>query len=114
MVSDLGDGVGEATPVRLHGLTVGEVVDHRPHGPGRQLITLSVDDERFGELSDELDVRFISGTVFGSTAVELVPTGSGDPLRPAEVLDLGNGGVRRHHHDDHAGLGTTDDRRRQS
>ncbi|MGV6990581.1 Mce family protein [Gordonia amicalis] len=91
VVSDLGDGVGEATPVRLHGLTVGEVVDHRPHGPGRQLITLSVDDERFGELSDELDVRFISGTVFGSTAVELVPTGSGDPLRPAEVLDLGNG-----------------------
>ncbi|MGP3708862.1 Mce family protein [Gordonia paraffinivorans] len=90
VVSDLGDGVGESTPVRLHGLTVGEVVDHRPHGPGRQLITLSVDRDRFGELSDELGVRFISGTVFGSTAVELIPTDSGDPLRPQEVLDLGD------------------------
>lgn len=90
VVSDLGDGVGEATPVRLHGLTVGEVIDHRPHGPGRQLITLSVDDDRFRELSDDLDVRFISGTVFGSTAVELIPTESGAPLRPQEILDLGN------------------------
>ncbi|ANY21816.1 MULTISPECIES: hypothetical protein [Gordonia] len=90
VVADLGDGVGEATPVRLHGLTVGEVVDHRPHGPGRQLVTLSVDGARFGELSDELDVRFISGTVFGSTAVELVPSETGVPLRPRAVLDLGN------------------------
>ncbi|OLT45880.1 Mce family protein [Gordonia sp. CNJ-863] len=90
VVTDLGDGVGESTPVRLRGLTVGEVIDHRPHGPGRQLITLSVDDERFGELSDELGVRFISGTVFGSTAVELVPAGSGAPLRSQQVLDLGN------------------------
>jgi len=90
VVTDLGDGVGESTPVRLHGLTVGEVVDHRPHGPGKQLITLSVDDDRFGELSDDLGVRFISGTVFGSTAVELIPAESGEPLRPQDVLDLGN------------------------
>ncbi|MFE0748958.1 Mce family protein [Gordonia sp. NPDC058843] len=90
VVTDLGDGVGEATPVRLHGLTVGEVVDHRPHGPGHQLVTLSVEGDRFGELSDELDVRFISGTVFGSTAVELIPSGTGESLRPQSVLDLGD------------------------
>ena len=86
----LGDGVSEETSVRLRGTEVGNVVAVEPLGPGRQLVTLSVDTDDAPLLSTSLQTRFVSSNVFGSTAFELIPRPGGDPVTPGATLHLGD------------------------
>lgn len=85
----LGDGVSAETAVRLRGLDIGSVVAVEPIGPQRQLVTLSVDESEATELTTELDTRFVSSNVFGSTAFELIPRPGGRPVSPGDRIDLG-------------------------
>ncbi|MFF0492473.1 MlaD family protein [Nocardia sp. NPDC004068] len=87
-VTALGDGVGPGTGVRLRGLTIGSVVDVRPQGPDRQLLTVSVGDAPLRELSTAMRARFVSANVFGTTALELIPAQGGSPIAPGSVLDM--------------------------
>lgn len=90
--ANIGDGVSDATTVRLRGMPIGTVTDVEAKGPHRQLITLSVGAERVGELSTSMQTRFVSSNIFGSTALELIPMPGGEPVGPDTVLDMGDVG----------------------
>lgn len=88
----LGDGASTDTAVRLRGMSIGSVVGVQAQGPNLQLVTLSVDEDRVGELSTAMHTRFVSSNIFGSTALELIPMPGGQAIGPSTVLDLGEVG----------------------
>lgn len=87
--SDLGDGVSTDTAVRLRGMPIGSVIAVEPLGPREQVVTLSVDEARIGELSTAMHTRFVSSNIFGSTALDVIPMPGGRPVEPGTRLDLG-------------------------
>ncbi|MFC3961403.1 Mce family protein [Nocardia jiangsuensis] len=87
VVSGLGDGAGPGTPIRLRGMAIGQVVAVRPVGVQRHRLTVGVDAARLPELSTTTRPRFVSATVFGSTALELTPMPGGEPLAAGAVLE---------------------------
>lgn len=87
VVSGLGDGAGPGTPIRLRGMAIGEVVEVEPVGVERHRLTVGVDAARLPELSTTTRPRFVSATVFGSTALELTPMPGGAPLTAGTVLE---------------------------
>ncbi|MGE2724203.1 MlaD family protein [Mycolicibacterium pulveris] len=85
----VGQGVGDGTPVILHGVRVGEVasVSNRAQGGVRLHLALAPDPAT--ALTDTLAIDFGPSNYFGVTGVNLIrgPAG-GQPLRDGAHLDL--------------------------
>ncbi len=85
----LGEGLSPGAEVKFRGHAIGTVRGVDTVGYGHQRIVAELDRGQAGHLTDALAARFSSSNVFGSAAIELVPTGQGAPLRENTVLRIG-------------------------
>ncbi|WP_194815241.1 MlaD family protein [Nocardia sp. XZ_19_385] len=85
----IGEGLAPGAQVKFRGLEIGTVSGVEIGAPGRQRIGLRLDPEQARVLTDNVSARFASSNVFGSTAIELVTAGAGDPLRSGTTLTIG-------------------------
>lgn len=86
VTTTVGDGVEPGTPVRLRGMTIGEITAIGVGGTGHRL-TVRIDAPRLAELSTATRTRFVSENVFGGTAVEFEPVPGGRPIAAGGVLE---------------------------
>ncbi|WP_280386931.1 MlaD family protein [Nocardia wallacei] len=85
----LGEGLAPGAEVKFHGLAIGRVRHVETVGYGHQRIELDLDRGQARVLTDAISARFTSSNVFGSSAIELVPTGHGAPLPENATLHIG-------------------------
>lgn len=85
----LGEGLAAGAEVKFRGLGIGTVTKIETLGYGHQLLDLAIDRNQASALTDNVAARFTSSNVFGSTAIELVNTGGGAPLREGKTLVIG-------------------------
>lgn len=85
----LGEGLAPGAEVKFRGYGIGTVRRVQTVGYGHQQIELSLDRTQAAALTDNVSARFTSSNVFGSSAIELVNTGTGAPLRENSVLFIG-------------------------
>lgn len=85
----VGDGLTPGSEVKFRGLTIGSVSSVDTVGFGRQRMELEIDRDQAGELTDTLIAQFSSSNIFGSTAVELVSDGTGNPLPEKSTISIG-------------------------
>ncbi|WP_162958312.1 MlaD family protein [Nocardia yunnanensis] len=87
--SQIGDGIGPGTTVRLDGVAVGRITAVEPVDQGRQLLSVELDRSQTAGLTDALSVDYAPENLFGISAVTVHPGTGGTPLRPGMVIELG-------------------------
>ncbi|WP_282779069.1 MCE family protein [Nocardia sp. CC201C] len=85
----LGEGLAPGAEVKFRGLAIGTVRTVETVGYGKQRIEVELDRAQARALTDDVTARFTSSNVFGSSAIELVTTGDGGPLREGATLSIG-------------------------
>ncbi|WP_280356535.1 MlaD family protein, partial [Nocardia otitidiscaviarum] len=85
----LGEGLAPGAEVKFRGLAIGTVRAVETVGYGKQRIEVELDRAQARALTDDVTARFTSSNVFGSSAIELVTTGDGGPLREGATLSIG-------------------------
>ena len=86
--ASVGDGLTPGSEVKFRGLSIGTVDEIETVGFGRQRLELAIDPSQAGELTDTMQAQFSSSNVFGSTAIELVSDGTGNPLAANSTLEI--------------------------
>lgn len=77
----VGQGVATNTPLMLHGVTVGKVTDVRSMRNGTVRVNADLQAAPAAGLTDSMGVDFRPANYFGVTGINLIPDGSGAPLR---------------------------------
>ena len=85
----VGEGLAPGAEVKLHGFAIGTVSRIDTIGFGHQQLELSLDRRQAEHLTDNVIARYTSSNVFGSTAIELVNRGGGNPLAEDSTLHIG-------------------------
>ncbi|OZC90746.1 mammalian cell entry protein [Rhodococcus sp. 06-412-2C] len=86
--ASVGDGLTPGSEVKFRGVSIGTVDNIETVGFGRQRLQLEIDPSQAGELTDTMQAQFSSSNVFGSTAIELVSDGTGNPLAANSTLEI--------------------------
>ncbi|MGF0314093.1 MlaD family protein [Rhodococcus sp. IEGM1428] len=86
--ASVGDGLTPGSEVKFRGVSIGTVDNIETVGFGRQRLQLEIDPSQAGELTDTMQAQFSSSNVFGSTAIELVSDGTGNPLAADSTLEI--------------------------
>ncbi|NNH70885.1 MCE family protein [Nocardia uniformis] len=80
------DGVAVGTAVQMRGFLVGEVTAIDASNPSAEVVTLHVDNQFQDQFTSAAEVRYASRTLFGSDAIDVVPSPGGEPLIPGATL----------------------------
>ncbi|MFW0789237.1 MlaD family protein [Gordonia sp. CPCC 205333] len=87
--STIGEGLTTGADVKLNGLSIGKVRRIDTVGYGEQRIELELEPNQVVHLTDHVRARFASSNLFGATAIELIKTPGGAPLRDGATLSIG-------------------------
>lgn len=82
------DGVVVGTDVEMRGFLVGEVTAIDVSNPAAEVVTLRVADRFRDQFTSALAVRYASRTLFGSDAIDVVPSSEGEPLAPGATVEF--------------------------
>ncbi|WP_024800141.1 MlaD family protein [Nocardia sp. BMG51109] len=88
ITAQVGEGVAPGTDVRLDGVRVGSVASIDRLGSRGQRITVSLQGSQLFGLTDELSVDYVTGNLFGISAVDLHSGGGGALLTDGSIVDL--------------------------
>ena len=84
----LPDGIQKGIPVDIRGETVGTVCGLDISRPDAARVKVCVKQSQAGEITDDVAVSYASRNLFGSDALRLVPTATGNRVRTGSVISL--------------------------
>ncbi|MBF6132342.1 hypothetical protein IU501_04950 [Nocardia otitidiscaviarum] len=88
----VGSGITRGTQVEMYGVPVGELDAARHTSPGRQRLTLLLDADAVGDLTDTLTLAFAPTNLFGVSRIAVRPGDGGTRLYDGATVDLTGAG----------------------